>query len=145
MQWGTDTEPLARLAYEAQTGELVEEVGFVPHPEIELAGASPDGRVGDKGLMECKCPNTATHIDTILSGAVPQKYILQMQWQMDCDRREWCDYVSFDPRVPENIQLFVKRVYRDDKLIAEIREEVKKALAEVAEAVEKLKAIGGAA
>lgn len=140
MQWGTDTEPLARSAYEADTGELVEEVGFVLHPTIKDAGASPDGRVGDKGLLEIKCPNTATHIDTILLEKVPGKYNLQMQFQMDCDQRDWCDYVSFDPRVPENIQLFVKRVHRNEAQIKEIREEVVKALAEVEEAVAKLSA-----
>lgn len=124
MVWGTETEPKARSAYEAETGSLVEGVGFVPHPTILMSGASPDGLVGDDGLVEIKCPNTATHIDTILSEAVPGKYNTQMQWQMACTGRQWCDFISYDPRVPEKMQLWVKRVERDQKLIDQLEEEV---------------------
>lgn len=109
MQWGTDQEPLARAAYEAAKNVLVDEIGFVIHPTIVNAGASPDGLVGDDGLIEIKCPNTATHIETVLSGKVPSKYIPQMQWQMACTGRKWCDFVSFDPRMPEGLQLFIQR------------------------------------
>jgi putative phage-type endonuclease len=109
MQWGTDQEPLARAAYEAVADVLVDEIGFVVHPTIVNAGASPDGLVGDVGLIEIKCPNTATHIETLLSGKVPSKYIPQMQWQMACTGRKWCDFVSFDPRMPEGLQLFIQR------------------------------------
>ena len=110
MQWGTETEPLARAAYESYADVLVDQVGYVPHPTIERAGASPDGLVGADGLLEIKCPNTATHIDTLLNNQVPTKYFTQMQWQMACTRRAWCDFVSFDPRLPNWLQLFVKRV-----------------------------------
>ena len=141
MQHGTDTEPLARAAYESLKDVLVYEVGFVPHPSIEWAGASPDGLVGDDGCVEIKCPNTATMIETLLSQKVPGKYITQMQFQMACTGRKWCDYVSFDPRMPAKAQMFVRRVDRDDEYIAEIEAEIVKFLAEVESQVQKLNAI----
>lgn len=113
MKWGTETEPQARAAYEFYVDATVTEVGFVIHPTIEMSGASPDGLVGNDGLLELKCPNTATHIETLLSGTVPDKYIKQMQWQMSCTGRKWCDFASFDPRLPARMQLFVKRVQMD--------------------------------
>lgn len=124
MQWGTDQEPQARLAYEFLTDNPVEEVGFIDHPTIEMFGASPDGLVGDKGLVEIKCPNTATHIDTLLTGKIDRKYLIQMQAQMACTGRDWCDFMSFDPRLPADLQTFVQRVDRDDEVIAEIEDEV---------------------
>lgn len=131
MEWGTTQEPFARAAYEAFTGFMVEEVGFVQHPTIQWAGASPDGLVDDDGLVEIKCPNTATMIDILLTGKVPQKYFIQMQMQMACTGRTWCDYVVFDPRMPTKAQLFVKRVPRDDVFIAEMEAEIINFLAEV--------------
>ena len=124
MEWGTEQEPAARAAYSARTGELVEEAGFIDHPRVASSGASPDGLVGDDGLVEFKCPNTATHLDTLLAGAVPNKYVTQMQWQMACTGRKWCDFVSFDPRLPEHLRMFVKRVERDDALIAGLEADV---------------------
>lgn len=124
MQWGTETEPLARAAYESYADVLVDQVGYVPHPIIERAGASPDGLVGVDGLLEIKCPNTATHIDTLLNNQVPTKYFTQMQWQMACTRRAWCDFVSFDPRLPNGLQLFVKRVDYDTKYAEMLASEV---------------------
>jgi len=138
MQHGTETEPLARSAYEAFADVMVEEVGFVQHPKIEMAGASPDGLVGLFGMLEIKCPNTATHIDTLLSQAVPTKYITQMQWQMRCCERQWCDFVSFDPRLPQELQLFVKRVEFDSAYVAMLEEEVTKFLKELDAKVNKL-------
>jgi len=131
MQHGTDTEPLARAAYEALRDVLVDEVGFVPHPSIIMAGASPDGLVGDDGLLEIKCPNTATHIETLLSQSVPGKYNTQMQFQMACTGRQYCDFVSFDNRLPEELQLFVKRVPRDNEFIKQMEDEVVKFLNEL--------------
>ena len=131
MQHGTETEPLARAAYEAFKDVLVDEVGFVPHPSIIMAGASPDGLVGDDGLLEIKCPNTATHIETLLSQTVPGKYNTQMQFQMACTNREWCDFVSFDNRLPQELQLFVKRVPRDNMYIRLMEEEIIKFLNEL--------------
>lgn len=138
MQWGTETEPLARAAYEALKDVLVDEVGFVSHPTIEMAGASPDGFVGDSGLLEIKCPNTATHIDTLLSEIVPTKYITQMQWQMVCTGRHWCDFVSFDPRLPAELQLFVKRVECDPVYGAMLEKEVILFLSELDNKITKL-------
>jgi putative phage-type endonuclease len=142
MQHGTETEPLARMAYEVATGRFVTEVDMVPHPRIEMSGASPDGLVGDDGLIEIKCPNTATHIDTLLTQKAPSKYVPQMMWQMACTGRQWCDFVSFDPRMPANMQLFIKRVDRDDALIAEYEAEVVKFLADVDKIVVSLNALG---
>ena len=138
MQHGTDTEPLARAAYESLKDVLVDEVGFVPHPTIEMAGASPDGLVGDDGLLEIKCPNTATHIDTLLTQTVPSKYNTQMQFQMACTGRLWCDFVSFDNRLPEELQLFVKRVPRDDVFIKQTEDAIVKFLAELDDKINKL-------
>jgi len=138
MQHGTETEPQARMAYEAETGLMVTEVAMIQHGTIEMAGASPDGLVGDDGLVEIKCPNTSTHIATLMADKAPSQYIPQMQWQMACTGRAWCDFVSFDPRMPEDMQLFIKRVPRDNALIAEYEAEVIKFLAEVQETVDKL-------
>lgn len=138
MQHGTETEPLARAAYEALKDVLVDEVGFVPHPSIKMAGASPDGLVGDDGLIEIKCPNTATHIDTLLNQSVPTKYFTQMQFQMACTGRKWCDFVSFDNRLPEELQLFVKRVPRDDVYIKIMEAEIVQFITELDEKIEKL-------
>ena len=138
MQWGTETEPLARAAYESHADVLVDEVGYISHPLIEYAGASPDGLVGLFGLLEIKCPNSATHIDTLISEQVPTKYITQMQWQMACTSRQWCDFVSFDPRLPNGLQLFVKRVEFDTEYAAMLEEEVKKFLAELDNKISKL-------
>lgn len=138
MQHGTETEPIARMAYETETGLMVTEVAMIAHPHIEMAGASPDGLVGDDGLVEIKCPNSATHIATLMAEKAPSTYIPQMQWQMACTGRQWCDFVSFDPRMPVDLQLFIKRVPRDNKLIAEYEAEIIKFLAEVQETVTKL-------
>lgn len=131
MQWGTDKEPFARASYEFYNDVDVELVGFVNHPNIADTGASPDGLVGAEGLVEIKCPNTATHIETLLKGVIPAKYITQMMWQMTCTGRQWCDFVSFDPRMPESMQTFIKRVERDDAMIAELEGEVIAFLKEV--------------
>lgn len=143
MQWGTDTEPQARAAYEFFSGSEVLPAEFVDHPIIPSCGASPDGYVGAEGLLELKCPQTATHIETLLGGTVPNKYMGQMQWQMACTGRQWVDFASFDPRMPGNMQLFIKRVPRNDALIAEIEREVLAFLAEVQTTVARLKATYG--
>jgi len=131
MQWGTDQEPFARAAYESAKDVLVEEVGFITHPTIAGAGASPDGLVGDLGLVEIKCPNTHTHIQTLLDQKVPEKYNTQMQWQMACTQRQWCDFVSFDPRMDEGLQLFIKRVEFHPLYVENLEKEVIEFLAEV--------------
>jgi putative phage-type endonuclease len=116
MAWGSEQEEFARAAYEAKVDILVSEVGFITHPRIAMSGASPDGLAGD-GLVEIKCPNTATHIATLIDQKVPEKYITQMMWQMACTERPWCDFVSFDPRLPEKYQLFIKRVNFDKQIV----------------------------
>lgn len=131
MQRGTELEPLARQCYEFARGVSVIEVGFVPHTAIENFGASPDGLVGDDGLVEIKCPGTAKHISTLRGASIDGKYITQMQVQMACTGREWCDFVSYDPRLPVEMQLHVRRVERDSQYIDEIEREVIAFLGEV--------------
>ena len=131
MQWGIDTEPQAKAAYVFLHDAPVEECAFAEHGTIGSFGASPDGLVGDDGLVEIKCPNTATHLDFLLTKTIPGKYITQMQTQMACTGRQWCDFVSFDPRLPDSMQMWISRVKRDDALISEIEKEVTAFLAEV--------------
>ena len=142
MQWGTDQEPFARAAYETAKGVMVEEVGFIVHPEIDMSGASPDGFVGVNGLVEIKCPNTATMIETWLTQKVPQKYFTQIQFQLAVTDRVFCDYVVFDPRMPKHLQLFVTRVERDEDYIAHIEDEIVQFLDEVDQKVKKLNMLG---
>lgn len=139
MQWGIDCEAQARAAYEFRFDVSAGQSGFVKHFAIEWAGASPDGFVGDNGLVEFKCPNTATHIDTLLSGAIPEKYRLQMQWQMACADKAWCDFVSFDPRLPEEMRMFVKRCHHDTETIAMLEREVTVFLAEIDSTLKQLR------
>lgn len=144
MAHGTEHEPQARIAYEFLTDAEVVEVGFIPHPSIPNFGASPDGLVGEDGLVEIKCPNTATHIDTLMGARIKREYLLQMQVQMACTGRAWCDFVSFDPRLPAEMQLHVQRVNRDDALIYEINEAVSLFLVELGRTVSTLSARYGA-
>jgi hypothetical protein len=141
MLHGVETEPQARMAYEAFKGVLVDEMGFIDHPSIQYFGCSPDGLVEEDGLVEIKCPNSKTHLSTLLNGKIPTKYIPQVQTQMAVMNRQWCDFVSFDPRLPEDLQLFVVRVNRDDEYIAKLEEEVVAFLNEVNETVTKLKGL----
>lgn len=142
MQWGIDNEAAAKALYADRCGLLVTEAEFVDHPEILWSGASPDGYVDD-GLVEVKCPNTATHIDTLLGAEIEGKYLTQMQWQMACTGRAWCDFVSFDPRLPERMQLHTRRVQRDTSRILELEDAVSVFLAEVADRVERLSGLYG--
>lgn len=131
MQWGTEQEPFARIAYETYKGIFVEQVPFVDHPTIEWFGCSPDGLVGEDGLLEIKSPNTTTHLEYIEIGKPPARYIPQMMCQMACTGRKFCDFVSYDPRLPDDLQLFVVRLDRDDAYIQEMEAEVKQFLNEV--------------
>ncbi len=139
MQWGTEQEPFARAAYEVARDVMVDQVGLVLHPQIDRAAASPDGLVSD-GLVEIKCPKTATHLQYLIDGGVPKQYQPQMLWQMACAERAWCDFVSFDPRLPERLQMFVVRFQRDDAKIKEMEAEVLSFLAEVDGVLAKLEA-----
>ena len=140
MEWGTEQEPNAKAAYAAKTGILVEDVGFIDHPTVAMSGASPDGLAED-GLVEIKCPNTATHLEYIFDGKPPQKYITQMQWQMACAGKPWCDFVSYDPRLPERLQLLVVRVPRDDDYIKMLEQEVTIFLQELDDKLNKLEKV----
>jgi len=140
MAWGTETEPLARMAYEVHSGNFVETVAFIQHPSIEWFGCSPDGLIGSEGNLEIKCPNTSTHIDYLLAGVPPAKYVPQMQTQMACTGRLWTDFVSYDPRLPPELQLFVVRLDRDEAYIQQIEDEVKQFLDEVKQIYSQLKA-----
>lgn len=138
IQWGIDNELRARAEYEVAKGVFVDQSGWIPHPSIEWTGCSPDGLVDDDGLVEIKCPNTATHIDYLLANKVPAEYQKQMLWQMECTGRTWCDFVSYDPRMPEEHQLFIIRFERDEEKLDEMREGIKLFLADVIETIEKL-------
>ena len=134
MTWGIEQEAVARLAYMLETGNEVEETGLWLHDSLET-GASPDGFVNHDGLLEIKCPNTATHLETLVTEKVPRQYVAQVQGQLWITERKWCDFVSFDSRLPANAQMIIIRADRDDDYIKELELEVKKFLAEVEEQV----------
>ncbi len=139
MQWGTEQEKFARAEYEMFCAWTVDEVGLVIHPTIEQGAASPDGLVSTDGLVEIKCPKTSTHLQTLVDKKQPRQYENQMLWQMACTGRQWCDFVSYDPRLPDDLQLFVHRFDRDDKRIAEIEAAVTQFLNEANEMIDKIK------
>lgn len=141
MQWGTDTEPKARAAYAFFSDHPVTEAPYIGHPDILMSGCSPDGLVADDGLVEFKCPNTATHIETMLGDPIEKKYLLQMQWQMACTGKSWCDFVSFDPRLPVDLQIKIIRVNRDNDLIHSLEKDVRDFLAEIESKVSALQNI----
>ena len=131
MQRGTELEGKARAVYLLETGNDVTETGLVDHPTIAMSAASPDGLVNDDGLIEIKCPETHTHLEFIKSGKPKSNYMQQMQWQMACTGRQWCDFVSYDDRLPEYLAYKCVRIPRDDALIAEMEAEVSEFLAEL--------------
>jgi putative phage-type endonuclease len=139
MQWGVDQEPIARAEYEVKTGNFVDQIAFVDHKTIPMFGCSPDGLIGEDGLIEIKCPNTATHIDYVMADKVPTKYIPQIQCQLAVTNRKWCDFVSFDPRLPDGLQMLIVRVNRDNEYIEKLQDRVVKFLDEVYSAVNGLK------
>ncbi len=142
MLWGITTEPQARAAFEFFRDTEVTLTGFIDHPSIDMSGASPDGLIGVDGLIEIKCPNTATHIDTLLGQKVPANYVTQMQWQMACTGAKYCEFVSFDPRMPEHLRLFVARVERDQAVIETLQGEVITFLGEVTRTLNLLEGLG---
>lgn len=138
MAWGSEKEPDARKLYEFLRDVEVAQVGLVLHPTIDMACASPDGLIGEDGLIEIKCPNTATHIQTLLGAPLDGKYVKQMQWQMACAGRSWCDFISHDPRLPGEMQIHITRINRDPALIEALEKEARAFLAEVDATVSKL-------
>jgi len=131
MEWGTQTEPQARVAYEVNTNNFVDQVAFIDHPNIAWFGCSPDGLVSDRGLVEIKCPNSATHWEYFKYKEPPKKYFIQMQAQMAVSGRDWCDFISFDPRMPDRSQLLIVNVPRDPEFIFFMETEIKQFLSEV--------------
>jgi putative phage-type endonuclease len=124
MQRGLEMEQTAIEMYQMATHQMVIPVGFVLHPEWDFTGATPDGLVGSDGLIEVKCPKSETLLEWRLSDVIPEEYIFQMQWQMACTERKWCDFYGYDDRLPSPISHLIKRVERDDKRIAEISSSV---------------------
>jgi putative phage-type endonuclease len=131
MRWGLETEPLAKAAYAYRMDVEVEAAGFVLHPTVPMSGASPDGFLGEDGVIEIKCPTTITHLETLAADEIPSKHLAQMHWQMACTGRAWCDFVSFDPRLPEELKLFVRRAHQDEAFITELEGMVRTFLDEV--------------
>lgn len=138
MQWGIDNEPHAIAAYENETGNFVIGTGLIDHPFIEMFGASPDGLVGEDGQIEVKCPDTTTHLNTLLTRKVPDEYIPQITSQLSCTRREWCDFVSYDPRLKAELQIIVIRVFAKDLDISGMESDVRVFNKKINEAIESL-------
>lgn len=141
MEWGNDTEDEAESAYAFYTNSEITRIAFVDHPRIRMSGASPDRLVGDDGLLEIKCPASHTHIATLLGAKIDPDYLTQMQWQLACTERQWCDWVSYDPRLPPDMRLFVARIQRDPIRIAELERAVRVFLGEVDGTVSQLTAL----
>lgn len=131
MQWGVEHEAEARSAYSFYYDADVVEVGLIRHPTIAGSHCSPDGLIGDDGGLEIKAPNTSTHINTLLTKSFDERYVLQCQWSMACTGRKWWDLCSYDPRMPESMLLFIKRIERDDKVIAQLEQDVELFLREI--------------
>jgi putative phage-type endonuclease len=131
MEWGIEHEAEARGVYEVRKDVMTTPIGFAMHPTIEWFGASPDALVGEEGVLEIKCPNTSTHLAYLLGGEVPIEYVPQMMAEMACAERKWCDFVSYDPRLPHNLQFFCRRFHRNDELIAQMEAEVRTFLEDV--------------
>ena len=142
MVWGIEHEPEARTAYEWLFDVEVVPTGYLRHPTIGHSGATPDGAVGADGLIELKCPQSATHIETLLTKRVDSRYVKQMQWQLACSGRAWVDFSTYDPRFPEPLRLWTFRVVRDDKMIEELESEARTFLAELDEMVGALRRLG---
>lgn len=141
MQAGIDNEPLAKAAYEIATGNVIEDGGFWLHPSIKFFGASPDGLIGEEGLVEAKAPQPDTHLGYILDGVVPEEYMPQMIAQMACTGRKWVDFVSHCPNMPRNLRTFIRRYERDEALISQAELEVIQFLSEVKDLIAKLEAM----
>lgn len=138
MRWGKMQEDAARQAYEMHAGVLVDVVGFVIHPTMPYFGSSPDFLVGDDGMGQIKCPATKTHLEWLRAGRVPKEHVAQLLSDLCCTGRAWIDFVSFDPRLPEWLQLFVVRYHRDDVLIGKLEQEIAHFNSEVGDELERL-------
>lgn len=138
MEWGIEQEQFACIEYEASQNVFLERTGFWLHPTIKWLGVSPDRLVGDEGLIEVKCPNTTTHLGYLFENRVPPDYYKQIQCQLWVTGRKWCDFVSYDPRLPKRNQLLIVRTERDESLIKEMEAETVQFLSEVNQLIIKL-------
>ena len=120
MEWGIATEKYARAAYEIRTGNEVDRVGISAHATIDDFMASPDGFVGDDGVVEFKCPNSTTHVAWMIADAIPEEHRYQLLAELSCSGRQWVDFVSFDPRLPPRMEMFIKRLERTYEVEVEI-------------------------
>lgn len=139
MEWGNETEEEAGNVYAFERGATLHKIAFVDHPTIEMSGCSPDRLVGDDGLIEAKCPASHTHIETLLTDKISPDYVRQIHWQLACTGRAWCDFISYDPRLPIEMRLYVKRFHRDQPAIETMEAEVTSFLQETAEMVSDLR------
>jgi putative phage-type endonuclease len=133
MRWGVENESNAVALYEFRNDVETTKCSFIKHPAIHYAGASPDRLIGDYGVLEVKCFKTSNHIETLMTETIDRRYFLQIQWQLACTQRQWADFIAYDPRLPPSMQLFQKRIFRDEKIIAELTIGVKEFLAELEE------------
>lgn len=141
MRWGTEHEPEARAVYEAMTGNIVEECGFIVHPAIIGAGASPDGLICPDGVLEIKCPGTSAHLETLLENHIDKKYQYQMAWQIECTARKWADFVSYDPRLPDKLSIKIIHFIPPFDMLEDIRAGVIQFLKELDEMEYRLRSI----
>ncbi len=140
MAQGILNEPDARVEYEFEKGVRVEEVGFIPHPNIHRAGASPDGYVGSEGLIEIKCMQPSGHVAVLRTLKISDSHIKQMQFQMACTGRQWCDYVAYNPNYNPPYRCWISRVYRDENLIRTLEDHTRIFLQELDLALADLRA-----
>jgi putative phage-type endonuclease len=139
MQWGIDNEAAARFAYEQFIRAEVKRIGFVIHPSMDFFGASPDGLVGEDGGIEIKCPKTSTHLEWMFDGIIPDEHRYQMVAGICCTERKWWDFVSYDPRLPRHLRLFIVRMQRDESEVAKVEQEVLRFNEEVESMMKSLK------
>lgn len=123
MEWGNETEDLAADTYMLLTGAIPEKCGIFIHNEHPF-GDSPDRLVGKDGTLEIKCLNTANHIEVLKTGKMPAKHMPQVQGHLWMTGRKWCDFISFDPDMPKDAQIFIQRIERDNDYIQMLEEEL---------------------
>jgi len=139
MMRGMELESEAVVAYEIEAGEVTQTCGFIQHPWIKESGASPDRLIADDGVLEVKCPKTATHLKYLLDGEPPADYIPQMVWQLACTRRRWVNFVSYDPRLPEDLRLFIVRFEPNWSVVEQQEQAVERFLYELHELESKVR------
>jgi hypothetical protein len=140
---GKEFEPLAAAAYEVLFDQVLQKVGFIVHPTMPFAGCSPDRLLGDRGIVGIKCPKTTTHLRWRQKNSCPEEHVAQLYWELCCTGREWADFVSYDPRLPEPLQLFAVRVFPEKALMTEMENQVKAFEDEIKESIKAINAVAG--